>query len=320
MGNLNKLIQMNKTKELVKAITEMNIDLLDLILDNNNSYLDVPKDAFLKELSREFKLLKGQGITKFNRISKGTCQDCFKGCSGYTFLTKNNDYLDLLIEEKDNTIIELTQCASFKNDEVILKEKNIFIYFKKDIRTSYIPSFRHLSQQNDIEKAEHELEKFENQIVDLEIIENWLNKWSELFNSVKHMILDYSFVFSFLETYHGMRNVFSLKKDNSLAKKALAELNNIDISNHKKVINWLVKYKESDVNLASLSYTKTDNWNKTNFLIFKNSEDYFDEGSKCYDNIIIDIKGYLDSIKFGEIYSKYNSEFYFEIEERERAN
>ena len=41
---------MTQTKIIIRAIKEMNTDLLDLVLDNKNSYLDVAKDIFLKEL------------------------------------------------------------------------------------------------------------------------------------------------------------------------------------------------------------------------------------------------------------------------------
>lgn len=310
---------MDKTEALIKAITEMNIDLMDVILENTNSYLDVPKEVFLKELSRKFIGLNKQGITNFNNVSKGTCQKCYPGYSGYTFLTKNNNYLELLIEEKNNTITDITQCTSFKNEEEITKEKNIFLCFKKDIKTSYIPTSLHLSQRKGIEKAELEFKKFENQIINLEILERWKNKWSELFNSVKYMNLDYSFVSTFLSTYFSVQNILSIKKDNSLAEKALTDLNSFDISEQKKLIIWLLKYKENQVYTASSSYSKTDNWDKTNFIIFKNEEDIFNDGLKYYDNIIIDIKGYLNSIKFGEIYSKYYYEFYNEIEQKQET-
>ncbi|SFU42076.1 hypothetical protein SAMN05216480_10340 [Pustulibacterium marinum] len=295
----------------------MNLDMIDLLLANSNSYMEVSKDLFIKELSKKFKRLNNQGVTKFNKVSKGTCQKCYAGCTGYTFLTKNNDYLDLLIEEKNNTITDITQCTNFKNEEEIIKKNNIFLCFKKDLKTSYIPTSLHLSQQKGIEHAELEFEKFQNQIIDLEIIEIWLNKWSQLFNSIKYMNLDYSFVSSFLSTYHSTKNISSIKKDNFLAKKALAEFNNFQISDHKKLINWLLKYKKNQVYNASSNYTKTENWNKTNLIIFKNREDIFNDGLKDYNNIIIDIKGYLNSIKFGEIYSQYYYEFYNEIKQRQ---
>jgi len=308
---------MTQTKIIIRAIKEMNTDLLDLVLDNKNSYLDVAKDIFLKELSNKFTLLKNEGVIEFKRVSKGTCQKCNLNCSGFTFLTEKNHYLDLIIEEKENKITDITQCLAFKNEEEITKEKNIFLYFKKDIRSSYVPTSQHVFQQQGIEKVELEFKEFENQIIDLEIIENWLGKWSKLFNSVKYMDFDYSFICSFQSTYFVAQYILSLKKEKLLAEKALFEFNSVKISNDIEVINWLIKYKENQIYYALSSFTKTKNWNETNFVIFENQEDFFNYGLKYYENIIIDIRGYKNSIEFGEIYSKYYHEFYDEIEQKQ---
>ena len=48
--------QMLQTETVINAIKTMNIDLLDVILDKSNSYLDVPIEIFLKELSKKFEI------------------------------------------------------------------------------------------------------------------------------------------------------------------------------------------------------------------------------------------------------------------------
>lgn len=310
---------MSKIETVLKAIREMDIDLLDLVLDANKSYMDVSKEQFLSKLSSEFGKLKNKGITEFNKVSKGKCQKCYKDYSGFTFSTKNNDYLDLLFLEEDNKIADIIQCTNFKNQEKLSKKKKIFLYFKKDNRITYNPTSTLLFEQIEIDKAELEFKEFENQIIDLEVLEIWIDKWTELFNSVKYKILDYNFVSSFISTYLSTQHILSLKKEKSLAEKALIELNNFEISEQKELINWLLKYRENQVFNASSNYTKTENWNKTNFIIFKNGEDIFNDGLKYYDNIIIDTKGYLNSIKFGEIYSKYYYKFYNEIEQKQET-
>jgi hypothetical protein len=171
-----------------------------------------------------------------------------------------------------------------------------------------------LQQQKAIEKAENEFKEFENQIIDLLTIENWVNKWSKLFNSVKYMHFDYSFICSFQSTYFVAQYISSLKSENKIAEKAIFEFNNIKITNSNELISWILKYKENQIYFAISSFTKTENWQETNFVIFKNQEDIFNYGLKYYENIIIDIKGYKNSIEFGEIYSKYYTEFYEEIE------
>ncbi len=308
---------MSKIGIVIKAIEEMDIDLLDLVLDTHKTYMDVSKEKFLSKLSSEFGKLKTKGVTEFNKVSKGNCQKCYKDYSGFTFSTKNNDYLDLLFLEKGNEITDIIQCTKFKNEEKFKKEKNILLYFKKDNRITYKPTSTLSFELREIKKAESEFKEFENQIIDLETLEIWETKWTALFNSVRHKILEYSFVPSFISTYSSTQQILSLKKEIKIAEKALTELNNFEISEHKKLIKWLLKFKDNKVFNASTSYTKTDNINKTNFIIFKNGEDIFNDGLKYYENIVIDIKGYLNSIKFGEIYSKYYCEFYREIEEKQ---
>lgn len=307
---------MSKIETVIKAIEKMDIDLLDLVLDTNKSYMDVPKEMFLSKLSSEFGKLKKRGVTEFNKVSKGNCQNCYKDYSGFTFSTTNNDYLDLLFLEKDDEVTDIIQCTKLKNEDKLAKEKNIFLYFKKDNRISYKPTSTLSFEQKEIEKAELEFKEFENEIIDLETLEIWKTKWTELFNCVRYKILDYSFVPSFISTYSSTQQILSLKKEKHLAEKALTEFNSFEVSEHRKLLNWLLKFKENQIFNASSSYTKTDNITKTNFIIFKNEEDIFNDGLKYYDNVVIDIKGYLNSIKFGEIYSKYYYEFYSEIEEK----
>jgi hypothetical protein len=72
--NLN--ISMSNKKAIIKAITEMNIAVLDAVLDNDKAYMEVSKELFIKTLSNEFESLKKQGVTKFEKVSKGTCNEC----------------------------------------------------------------------------------------------------------------------------------------------------------------------------------------------------------------------------------------------------
>lgn len=111
---------------MIKAIAEMNITLLDVVLDDDRAYMDVSKELFLKKLNNEFEDLKGNGINKFEIIKKGTCASCYKGCGGYTFLTKNNDFLDLLFIENNNEIEDLFLCSEFINEEKLQKNNHIY--------------------------------------------------------------------------------------------------------------------------------------------------------------------------------------------------
>lgn len=51
---------MTKKETIIKAITEMDIDLLDVVLDNDIAYMEVSKSLFIKTLSNKFKRLKNK--------------------------------------------------------------------------------------------------------------------------------------------------------------------------------------------------------------------------------------------------------------------
>tara|TARA_R110002051_G_scaffold261110_1_gene321018 strand:- start:1732 stop:2832 length:1101 start_codon:yes stop_codon:yes gene_type:complete len=307
MNTSKKRNLINNTEIVIKAITEMDIDLLDVCLDNDKAYMEVSKKLFIKTLSNKFENLKKQGITKFDKISKGTCNKCYKDCTGYTFLTKNNDYLDLLFKEENNEIVDLFRCSDLKNDENLIKKNSMYFRFKKDDNKNYNPSSYIVSLQKQVEIAINEFEKFENKITDIEEFVFWFKDNSKLHKSVKDLHWDYNFVWSFLSIYVTIENFNELTKNHNSAKKALAEFDN---SSEKSMIDWLIKYEKSNLRFTS-GYEKAKNWDKTNLIIFKNGETFFETGGEIeiYKNVLVDIKEYKESIEFSDLFSKHYWEY-----------
>ncbi|WP_179318841.1 hypothetical protein [Winogradskyella helgolandensis] len=298
---------MSNKKAIIKAITEMDMALLDVVLDNDKAYMEVPKELFIKTLSIELNKLKNQGITKFVNVSKGTCNKCFNGCNGYTFLTKNNDYLDLLFKEENNEIVDLFRCNIFKNEENLIKKNCIYFRFKKDESKNYNPSSYISSLQKQVEVAVKEFEKFENKITDIDKFVSWFKDNKKIHNSVKDLDWDYNFVWPFLSIYMTIENFNELVKNHNSAKKALAEF---DSSSEKSMIDWLIKYEKSKLRFTN-GYEKTKNWEKTNLILFKNGETFFETGGeiKLYNHVLVDIKEYKESVLFSDIFSKYYWEY-----------
>jgi hypothetical protein len=298
---------MTKKETIIKAIKEMDNDLLDIVLDNDKAYMEVSKDLFIKTLSKEFDRLKKQGVTKFEQISKGTCNKCYKGCSGYTFLTKNNDYLDLLFELENNEIVDLLICCDFKNEENLIKKNCIYFSFKKDESKNYNPSPYIASLQRQVEFSVNEFKKFENKITDNEEFVFWFKDNEKLHNSVKNLHWDYNFVCTFLSIYVTIKNFNELVESHNSAKKALTEFDN---SSEKSMIDWLIKYEKSNLRFLS-GYEKTENWQKTNLIIFTNGETFFETAGEIqlYNNVLVDIKEYKESIQFSDLFIKHYWEY-----------
>jgi hypothetical protein len=299
---------MNSKKiNIIKAITEMDIDLLDVVLDNDKAYMEVSKCLFIKTLSIEFDKLKKQGITRFEKVSKGTCNKCYKGCNGYTFLTKNNDYLDLLFKEENNEIVDLFRCSDLKNNDNLIKKNCIYFRFRKDDNKNYNPSSNISLLQKQVEIAVKEFEKFENKITDIEEFVFWFKDNEKLYNSVKNFDWHYNFAWPFLSIYVTIENFNELVNNHNSAKKALAKF---DDSTEKSMIDWLIKYENSGVGV-SRGYEKTENWKKTNLILFKNGETFFETGGeiKLFNNVLVDIKQCKESVEFSDLFSKHYWEF-----------
>jgi hypothetical protein len=269
--------------------------------------MEVSKELFIKTLSIEFDKLKKQGVSKFEQVSKGSCNKCYKGCKGYTFLTKNNDYLDLLFKEENNDIVDLFRCSDFKNVDNLIKKNCIYFRFKKDESKNYNPSSHIFSLQKQVEVSVKEFEKFENKITDIDEFIFWFKDNKKLYNSVKNFDWDYNFVWPFLSIYITVENFNDLVNNHNSAKQALSEFDN---SKEKSIIDWLIKYENTGIGV-SRGYVKTENWKKTNLILFKNGETFFETGGeiKLYKNVLVDVKKYKETIGFTDLYHKYFWEF-----------
>jgi hypothetical protein len=100
-----------------------------------------------------------------------------------------------------------------------------------------------------------------------------------------------------------IQNFNELVKNHNFAKKALSEFDN---SSEKSIIDWLIKYEKSNLSFLS-GYEKTENWQKTNLIIFTNGETFFETAGEIqlYKNVLVDIKEYKESIQFSDLFSKY---------------
>jgi hypothetical protein len=108
----------------------MDISMLKLVLDDAHTYQDYEKKVFLKKLDYAFDDLLQAGNTYLNRY-EGFCnsEECNFKCKGYSFVGNvTNDYMDLILEIKNNKVTDIYECSKFVNSETdILKKENICI-------------------------------------------------------------------------------------------------------------------------------------------------------------------------------------------------
>lgn len=292
---------MTKKEAIIKSIFEMNTEMLSLLLDDNRSYMDVPKEIFIEKLKETFESLENQNINKFSKVLKGRCGgDCNNGCGGYSFLTSDNQSLDLIFEEENNDIKDLYTCTTFVNEEVIEDKNEIYIYIYDDEKTNYVPSERELALQNQIKTIYAEFNQFKNNVTDIYDFCDWNLTVNKLFDEIDPFErLNLKFIQP-LSTLVGKNSWFhNLISLYPFATKAMEEFYKLKSSNEIELIKWVLKYEENELSYGN--YEKVKDWEQNNLILHSLDK-----------RIVLDCTGYEHSLKFSVTHSKY----YWELHEK----
>ena len=138
---------MTKKEAIVKYISEMNLDMLSLVLENDNSFMNLYKEDFFNKLREIFIELNESNITKFSKVIPGISEEDSetRGIEGYKFITSNNKDLILLFEEFNENVIEIYNCSKFKTNQHCEETERIYICVWDDEKIDYLPTFEHIT-------------------------------------------------------------------------------------------------------------------------------------------------------------------------------
>ncbi|MCL7765046.1 hypothetical protein MPF19_16605 [Polaribacter sp. Z014] len=290
---------MTEKETIIKYIFEMNADALSLILDDNKSYMDVSKETFINKLKSKFSDLNNQGITQFAKVIKGYCaggdQCKKKGCGGYLFLTEDNQSLNLIFEEENDIVIDIYRCSNFHSETPVLVKRVIFFCFKEYEKVNYVPSKRHLFLQSEIERIYKEFKEFSNDVTLIEDFCIWSDKVAVFYSDIQIFEkMNFISPYSLLGLISSNSYIKELCTLNPLAKKALEEYNNLDLSNKKELIKWVLQYEEDAVSYGD--YEKVDNWQVNNLILHG-----------CDESVVLDCKLYAETLQFNDTHERqYN--------------
>lgn len=144
-----------------------------------------------------------------------------------------------------------------------------------------------------------ELKQYDNEIVYLENLENFYKKLDYLYDKVPiYYRINHSNLFEKIsKTLFVLGNLFELKENYELSKKAMDEYNSFDKNDERNIIEWLLKY-ENDFFISDDVVNVYDYWFKL---------------KPIKENLIIDCSKYSVSYDFsnkywefwGEIFAKY---------------
>lgn len=253
---IQHLIQMgditifNRKKEtVVKAIKEMDMVSLELILDENLTYQETSKEIFLSKLFNIFKEFKKSKDTLQTHSGKCGSKDCSNyDKNGILFCgKKTGKHFNLLIEEDENeNVKDLCYCSSFRcnfEENVNKNGQSIDLFVYEDEKAKFRPSSHYEYINKKSIEAISDLSIFENKSISKVELFDWIDKYSDFYASKPIFDFRYKNEHKFYQTY---RRVNDLKKYLELedeCAKAVKLFDTLIEDNEHNLIKWLAEHE-----------------------------------------------------------------------------
>lgn len=151
---------MSKKKLILKAFEELDAEMLEVLLNDGQSYQDVHKETFVAELKSYFSDLRNDRDYKSDfKAVQGMCTRCNKGKKGYAFVNSDGEsFMSMVFEESDDDYTDIYRCSSFKTFDREITEEWIGIHFYQEDKVNFIPTVLHIREQKECNRAVRALE------------------------------------------------------------------------------------------------------------------------------------------------------------------
>ena len=270
-------MHLSKKQLIVKAFRELDADMLDVLLNEGQSYQDVPKDVFVKALHKHFEEVKEDlGSVLELKAYPGACNSCNKGKKGYSFVNSEGQcYMSMVFEEEGDDFKDIYHCGSFCAPEVEIEHEWSGISFYDDEKSDFVFTPEILKDEQECGQAMAELrQEVESQgILEAGFYNDWYSKYRHL-DSIPRIFNGRNFSFS----KEVGRNLFTVKcvrsdfKLNRKARQRLDDFMKIPVVTKDAVLDWLLRCDE-EFSYARYGFDKFE----INFR-----QDYFDDGFNRY--------------------------------------
>ncbi len=252
-------------------MSRMEVDMLEYVLDDENTYNECTKAVFLEKLNEtvaDFKK-KGNDNLIYN-IGYCAASSCNLACQGYIFkCNKTKDTFSLIIEEENRKIIDIFECTRFvsiKKEFVFANQSNINIYNEDKVTfKTEVGVFIYFQK---IDKALEEIKTILKSPIDLKMTNYWVN-------NIKDLIYEIDKEERFIKKYYDIteiyRVVISLNKvfpRSSEIEKLLLEsiANSLDLKDMKSMQQWGKDYQlKDDYDISNLCTNITYNKKKKTY-------------------------------------------------------
>ena len=239
-------------------MSEMDAEMLSLILDDRKTYQEATKEVFIEKLKGAFKKFKKENDTSLTPYP-GICQstECTNtGCKGYSFVGNNSGAsLDLIFDEKNGEVNDMYYCRAMNSNKPQVEDaRSLSIHIWTDEEANFIPSTKYLYQVQQADKAVEDIMSYSNEVYSKETIAYLVEKYKSLYRSVPD-------VFSGIVRFDEFKDLYGALEDCSkyfefplLTKMAVEEYESKDMEIEENLIQWLLDYEEHGLELINLVY------------------------------------------------------------------
>ena len=239
-------------------MSEMDAEMLSLILDDRKTYQEATKEVFIEKLKGAFKKFKKENDTSLTTYP-GICQstECTNtGCKGYSFVGNNSGAsLDLIFDEKNGEVNDMYYCRAMNSNKPQVEDaRSLSIHIWTDEEANFIPSTKYLYQVQQADKAVEDIMSYSNEVYSKETIAYLVEKYKSLYRSVPD-------VFSGIVRFDEFKDLYGALEDCSkyfefplLTKMAVEEYESKDMEIEENLIQWLLDYEEHGLELINLVY------------------------------------------------------------------
>ncbi len=289
----------NLKQAILQSLSNMDIGMLELILDDSRTYQDATKETFLQKLNEVFTKFKSGNDGSLIPYSGACVSDkCNKGCKGYSFVGNNsNNHTDFIFEETKTDFKDIYHCSHFKIDNPEIELGDDFsLYVLGDDKADFKPSIEYLAKVQLCGKAYDELVKDEITYLSKDDYTYWLQKHYDLYQTFDFPPLFYNIFYKFHSLYRRLNNIAAYLKFNNEALKAIEDYNSFDSGNEELLLKWLVKYEQLGDELSLLLVDCFHNEEELKTGYVKLSKDY---------NLQIAVSDFEDVILFKQKFDEH---------------
>ena len=254
----------NKKELIVKAFSEMDLDMLELLFNDGKAYHNADKPTVLKKLGELFETFRKTGDTLLiPHCGKCTADNCPNiGKNGYAFTGNvSGNHVDFVLDELDDDWDDFCYCGYFKTDKYVPLNSPVEFNIYLDEEETFKPSVNYLILAQQCERAIAELSDRECPWLEKAEYSYWLEKHYELHTEVHVFAIALNQFRLFDDIYNELKKVARYLNFNESCEMAVNEYLVLNKDDEKKLLNWLTNYEslENQVGRFITFYLGTKN-------------------------------------------------------------